>query len=383
MTSVLEIVFWCAVVLILYTYVGYALALRLLSGSRRSERTADNPEQLPGVTMVIAAYNEERFIEAKVENALAMDYPSDRYRVIVVSDGSEDATNSIVGGFEHAQLKFVQVEERAGKANALNTAMKHVETDIVVFTDANVFLDEDAVAALVRPFADPETGAVTGRVELESIEESEPLGEGAYMRYERFIQALESDFWSVAGVDGALFAARRSLVAELPRDTVLDDFTLGVNVALAGSRVRYEPSARAVEQVPAEVSQEFRRKTRIAAGNFQMLSRLESGRLKSAPARFRLAFVSHKILRWYAPFLMLAALACNAFLVSQPAYATTMAIQIGVYGSALLAFAVPALRNVTLFYVPYYFVAMNLALLVGWFRHRRNQQSVTWQRVDR
>ncbi|MDJ0941245.1 MAG: glycosyltransferase family 2 protein [Woeseiaceae bacterium] len=373
--------FWIAAGLVVYTYLGYALLLWLLPGWRRADVSAG--ETVPTVTMVIAAYNEERFIHDKVKNALAVRYPEGRYNVVVVSDGSADATNDIVREFDDERLTFIALDERGGKANALNNALRVVDTDLVVFTDANVFLDPDAIEALAAVFADPATGAVTGRVELESIEENEPLGEGAYMRYERLLQSLESDYWSVAGVDGALFAARRSLVDELPPDTVLDDFTLGVNVALAGFRVRYEPRASAVEQVPAEVAQEFRRKTRIAAGSFQMLSRLPRPAFRAAPARFRFAFLSHKLLRWYVPFLLVVILLSNLVLLPQPVYALTLAGQLGIYGAALLAHLVPGLRQSGVFYVPYYFTAMNLALMVGWFRHRRNQQSVTWSRVDR
>ncbi len=380
---IIELVFWLCAFLVFYTYVGYMLVLSVLPSTKSSTVEVSEPEQRPSVTMIIAAFNEESFIRAKIENALAVEYPETSYKVIVVSDGSDDSTNAIAREFKDERLTFLALPERGGKANALNQALKIVDTEFVVFTDANVFLESDAVSKLTGMLSDPKVGAVTGLVALESIEEKEPLGEGAYMRYERHIQSQESKFWSVAGVDGALFAVRRDLVMEIPSDTVLDDFTIGVNVALAGYRICYQPEARAVEQVPAEVSQEFRRKTRISAGCFQMLSRVNWDVFGKSPLRFRFSFFSHKVVRWYAPFLLLLILVTNILLAGRLLYDVMLLAQIIFYALAIAAHLIPALRQVTLSYIAYYFSAMNLALIVGWYRHRREQQSVTWNRVDR
>lgn len=378
---VIETIFWASAFLLIYTYLGYVIILLVLPGKRLHTESANS--DLPKVTLIVAAYNEEAFIREKVENSLGQDYPADKFRLIVVSDGSDDATNDIVRKFDNPQLKFIEILERGGKANALNHAIRELDCDIAVFTDANVFLDRQAIRNIVRDFEDPAVGAVTGRVELEAIGSAEPLGEGAYMRFERMIQARESKFWSVAGVDGALFAARKSLIDEIPKDTILDDFVLGTGVALQGFRIRYDKEASAVEKVPAEVAQEFRRKTRIAAGNFQMLSRLKFADFFQSPLRFQFAFFSHKILRWYAPFLMLVAFVTNVFLVGTMLFNVVLIGQVGFYALALAARLFPPLRGSVITYVPYYFSAMNLALLVGWLRNVRSAQSVTWQRVDR
>lgn len=381
--NAVEIVLWVCAGLVIYTYAGYVVLLRLLPATKDKSPSIAGGEDLPTVTMIIAAHNEETFIRAKIENALSVSYVAEKYRIVVVSDGSEDATNDIVREFDNDGLTFLPIEVRAGKANALNHALQTVDSEVVVFTDANVFLDTDAILRLVHRLECPDVGAVTGLVALESIEEKEPLGEGAYMRYERHVQSLESRFWSVAGVDGALFLARRELVRDIPSDTVLDDFTIGTNVALAGYRICYESDACAIEQVPAEVAQEFRRKTRIAAGNFQMLSRLSWSEFFRSPFRFQFSFFSHKVLRWHVPFLLLTIVLTNLWLIGSPVYQVTLFGQLAVYGLAALAHFIPPLRQAAVPYVAYYFTAMNLALIVGWYRFQRNRQSVTWKRVDR
>jgi poly-beta-1,6-N-acetyl-D-glucosamine synthase len=376
-------VFCFSVLMVLYTYVGYVLVLQVLPKTKVNSIEVSATDELPSVTMIIAAYNEEKFIHEKIKNALAVDYPERQYRVVVVSDGSDDATNKLVNEFDDNRLSFIELTERGGKANALTCAMQSVSSDYVVFTDANVFLSKDAIRKLVCTAEAPGIGAVTGRVELESLESREPLGESAYMKYERYIQALESKFWSVVGVDGALFIVRRELVRKIPKDTVLDDFTTGVNVALSGSRVLYEPDACAVEQVPAEVKQEFRRKTRIAAGCFQFLSRLDWREFVLSPIRFRFAFLSHKVIRWYVPFFLVLALLSNVVLAGSALFQLTLILQLTFYFVAILTAVFPPFRQLKLAYIAYYFVAMNLAFMTGWLRHKRDRQSVTWNRVDR
>ena len=381
--TIATVVFWSALFLIAYTYVGYPVLLKVLPAIRTPSNITARSERDRSVTMIIAAYNEETFIRAKIENSLAINYPEDLYRIIVVSDGSDDATNTIASEFNDPRLTFIALKERGGKAGALTRALRHTKTDLVLFTDANVFLQPDAAAKLVDVVDAPGVGAATGRVELESMEEKEPLGESAYMRFERLIQALESRFWSVVGVDGGLFIVRRELICDIPADTVLDDFSIGINVALEGSRVCYQPDAVAVEQVPAEVSQEFRRKARIAAGCFQFLSRFDWTAFWRSPAQFKIAFLSHKVIRWYVPLFLILTFCCNLFLLGQPLYSFTLIVQLSFYGLAIAAALSPALRQLRLLYVAYYFTAMNLALIAGWYRHKRDRQSVTWSRVDR
>ncbi|MEM7432680.1 MAG: glycosyltransferase family 2 protein [Pseudomonadota bacterium] len=378
-----EILLWVSMGLVFYTYVGYPILLRLLPQHAETYKDSFDGRDQPIVTLIIAAYNEEAFIGDKIQNSLNVDDEGFDFRIVVVSDGSEDRTNEIASTFVDERLTFIPLQPRGGKANALNAALEIVDGDFVVFTDANVFLEPAAIQQLLNRYIEAHVGVVTGCVELQAFDDEEPLGEGAYMQYERWLQLAESKYWSVAGVDGALFAIRRELVNEIPKDTVLDDFLIGVRAALGRARIVYEPNAKALEKVPAEVSQEFRRKTRIAAGCFQFLNRIKMADFLASPRKFQFAFFSHKLLRWYVPFLLILVFVLSALLIGQPFYTALLVIQLIAYGLAAMAHYIPSLRGVIVFYIPYYFAAMNCALLVGWWRQKRSGQSVTWKRVDR
>ena len=379
--------FWASAVLLAYVYAGYPLLLALWSRGRPVHRGV--PGHAPSVTVVVAAYDEAFYIRDKIRNALELDYPPDRLQVVVVSDGSDDGTADLARQIADDRLVVAEVRPRAGKANALNVALEHATGEIVVFTDANVFFAPDAVARLAAHFADPACGAVTGRVDLLPLGAAngnapeEPLGEGAYMRLERLLQACESRIGSVIGTDGAMFAARRRLLEPLPRGVILDDFLIAMRIASAGYAVRFEDDSRGRERVPASVSQEFRRKVRIAAGCFQVLPLLRFLRRPWHRPQLWFCFVSHKLLRWLAVWAMLALLLASAALAAHPFYAAALAAQVACYALALIGWMFPRARRVTAVYVPYYFAALNLAFGVGLWRHALGGQAVTWQRVDR
>lgn len=379
-------VFWSCAVLFTYVYAGYPLVMAVWSAfcSRDRPRGA-GAEPLPTVSVIVAAYNEAFYIVDKVANALDLDYPADRLQVIVVSDGSDDGTSELVRAMSDPRLKFLEVRPRRGKANALNTALEHATGDVLVFTDANVLLDAGAVRRLAAHFRDPGCGCVTGRVDLLPMGSDEPLGEGAYMRFERWLQARESEVATVVGTDGALFAARRELVRALPENVVLDDFLIAMRVADQGRCVRYEGTATAVERVPASVSQEFRRKVRIAAGGFQVLRWLEFPRRPGKWPALWFCFVSHKLLRWLSPWWMLGLLIASAWLTIQgeALYGAALIAQLAFYVLALAGWLFAPARRFAASYVPYYFTAVNLAFLFGLRRYLFGGQSVVWRRVDR
>ncbi|MEX0729901.1 MAG: glycosyltransferase family 2 protein [Aquisalimonadaceae bacterium] len=375
--------FWSCAVLFLYVYVGYPLVLALWSRGK-GEHPRD-PACTPPVTIIIAAYNEASYIADKVKNALASDYPPDRLQVIVVSDGSDDGTVQLVREITDPRLRFLELPRRRGKANALNAALGHATGRVLIFTDANVFFQFGAVRRLAGHFRDPDCGCVTGRVDLLPMGAGEPLGEGAYMRFERWLQARESAVATVVGTDGALFAVRRELVQPLPEGIVLDDFLIAMRVADQGRRTYYDHAATAVERVPASVSQEFRRKVRIAAGGFQVLPLLGFLRRPLDWPALWFCFVSHKLLRWLSPWWMLGLLVSSAALTvqGQMLYMPVLLVQLLLYGLALTAWLSGSARRFGVFYVPYYFTAVNLALLFGLQRHFLGGQSVIWQRVNR
>lgn len=378
MTSFL---FWLASALLVHIYAGYPAFLYLITLGR-TPPVRDTGHR-PTVSILIAAHNERAWIERKIHNALASHYPSDRLQVIVVSDGSDDDTLELAQGVRDTRLEVIEVSPRQGKANALNVAIARATGEILVLTDANVFFEPDAVARLAAHFADPDCGCVTGRVDLQPMDAGEPLGEGFYMRLERFLQERESLHSTVVGTDGALFAARRELVSPLPAGIVLDDFLIAMRIAATGHAVRYEAGARAVERVPASVAQEFRRKVRIAAGCFQVLPLLEFIRRPWQRPLLWTFFVSHKLLRWCSPWLLLIVLVTTLWQAAHPFFAAMLLLQLLLYGLALVGWLCPACRHRSAVYVPYYFAAVNLAFALGLWRQLTQGQSVTWQRVDR
>ncbi|MCK9531707.1 MAG: glycosyltransferase family 2 protein [Gammaproteobacteria bacterium] len=376
-----EWLLWLSLGAVFYTYAGYPLLLALAAPRAREPSSA--PQHRPQVTVIVAAYNEERFIGDKITTTLAGDYPAERLQLIVVSDGSDDRTEAIVAGFRDPRVQLLRSGRRGGKAAALNLARPHARGEVLVYSDANVMFRPDALARLVEHFADPRCGLVSGRVELQSMDDEEPLGEGAYMRYERFVCAKESALHSMVGTDGGMFAVRAELVGQVPEHLILDDFYIAMGVAAHGYRLRYEPRAQAVEKVPARVSQEFRRKVRIAAGGFQVLGHMALLRRPWRAPLFVAMFVSHKLLRWLSGFVLLTALAANVALADRSGYALLLALQAGGYGAALGAQLARPLRRHPLFYPFYYFAAINLACVVGFFRFLRQRQPAAWQRVDR
>lgn len=377
----MEVAFWLSALVVGYAYVGYPL---LLWAWARVAPAPPPPRALtPTVTVVVAAHNEAGYIEDKVRNALDQDYPSEALQVVAVSDGSDDGTAERARRVTDPRLTVVELEARGGKPRALNAGLAHATGEMVVFTDANVFFEPDAVRTLVRHFADPGCGAVTGLVELVAMESAEPLGEGAYMRYERFLQEREARIATMIGTDGAMFAVRRELVDPVPEEIILDDFWIAARVADQGHAVRYEDGARGFEWVPAAVDQEFRRKVRIASGGFQVLPHL--GFLRSPWRRptLTLFFLSHKLLRWLAPFPLIILLVSAAALASTPLYLAALCAQLAFYVLAALGAGARRARRFMLVYTPYYFAALNIALLVGFLKYISGQQNALWRRVSR
>jgi cellulose synthase/poly-beta-1,6-N-acetylglucosamine synthase-like glycosyltransferase len=386
----IEIIFWVAVLLILYTYAIYPVALfaaaagvqtwrdlryALGRGERRVQASV-----MPPVSIVIPAYNEERVIEAKLRNALSLDYPADKLEVIVVSDGSTDRTNEIVRQAGQG-VKLIVQPTRGGKPAALNRGIAEATGEIVVITDANTLFDPAAVRYLVRHFADGCVGVVLGDLHCTASEGYE--SEQRYWDYERALKFLESRIGAVLGGQGGIYAIRRACYRPIPAETWVDDFVIGMHIRDAGYQIVYDTQAVAFEETTTSVEAEFVRKARIAAGNFQALA--STWRLLN-PLRGTIAFSfwSHKVLRWLAPFFMIAVFIANIFLLHHRFYQVTFSLQVLLYGLGVLGRFVskrPGLLKI--FALPYYFLFMNAALVVGLFRCVTSRQRATWQRTER
>lgn len=379
MNAELTIIIVCSAAL-LYAYLGYPLLLSLSSG--RSRRLSTTVSTAPTVSVIIPFHNEERWAARKLENTLSLRYPADRIHIVAVSDGSTDRTEQILRRYEQRVVVHAYAERR-GKPTALNVAVAHATGDILVFTDANVLVHPEALQTMVRHYADPTVGGVSGQVLLQAEHASEPLGEGAYMRYERWLYGRESRANTMVGVDGAFFSIRRDLFAPLLEDTIADDFDLALRVVAAGRRVVYEPEARAVEVVIPDVRAEFRRKVRMIAGGYQTLWRHRGLFYPWRRPLVAFQLFSHKLLRWWAPLFLLVALLASFAAPRTPVITALLAAQLCFYGLALGGRLSRSLRRWIPIYVPYYFCAVNVAAACGLWRYLVGRQSVTWQKVQR
>ena len=383
--------FWICLIIVGYTYVGYGLLLYALVKLKQIfrpssfERYAE--EELPEVTLIVAAYNEADFIAQKIVNSVSLRYPKERLQVWIVTDGSDDATPQIVENVSTVRHFFQP--ERRGKIAAVNRVMPQVTTPVVIFTDANTILNQPAAIHLVRHFKDPRVGAVAGEKRVSSPDEdaASGAGEGFYWKYESALKRWDSMLYSVVGAAGELFAVRTDLFQEVPGDTIIEDFYLTLSIAQADYRVVYEPEAYAVEGPSASVKEELKRKIRIAAGGIQAIVRLK--RLLN-PFRYgwlSFQYVSHRVLRWtITPLALLGLFFSNLYLamIPDPFYRLFFAAQAMFYLLAFVGWNLAAQKiKLKVFFVPYYFCVMNYAVLAGIIRYLKGSQSVVWERAER
>ncbi len=384
MTIAIEIAFWVCVASIGYAYAIYPIVVwtlaRLFGRSPVSVALTDN--ELPTVSLLIAAHNEEQVIARRIENALALDYPADRLEIVIASDGSSDTTAQIVRGFRDPRVRLLESPIRRGKTTVLNAAFRHVRGEIVLLSDANTFTDREALRRMVRWFADPAVGSVCGRLVLTDPATGRNV-DSLYWRYETFLKRCEGRLGGLLGANGAIYAVRRSSFAGIWSDTIVDDFVIPLVTRLRHNRaIVYDSSAVAFEETPHDFSAEFRRRSRIGAGGFQSIVRLRA-LLSPRHGWIAFTFFSHKVLRWSCPFLLIGAVVTNLALLHQPLYRWTMAMQLAGYGFSLLGLATgtrPALKPLRLATM---FTAMNAALLVGFWRWASGVQQGVWQRTAR
>lgn len=378
---------WVFLALIVYAYVGYPMVIWALSRllGKRPECADLAEEDLPYISLLIAAYNEEDEIGSRVQNALAMDYPREKLQVVIGSDGSTDATTEIVSMYAGQGVKLLDFEERRGKAAVLNAAVPGLDGEIVLFSDANTYNDPMAARKLVRWFRDPEVGAVCGRLILTDPETGRNA-DSLYWKYESFLKRCEGRMGAILGANGGIYAIRKELFAPIPADTILDDFVIPLRAKLReGCAIVYDYDAIAREETPANVKAEFHRRTRIGAGGFQcigMLWRL----LDPRRGWVAFSFLSHKILRWLCPFFMIGLVASNLLLVSseRPVYGYVLFGQACFYlGSALSAYIPSGKKVLKPLRLAAMFTSMNVALMFGFWRWLLGSQKGVWRRTPR
>ena len=390
----LKIFFWICVFLVFYTYIGYGMLLWVLVKMKRFVKgkavkaALPADEDLPDVTFMVCAYNEQDVVDMKMENTLQFDYPHDKLHIMWVTDGSTDATNDRLSRYPGVEIVFSP--ERKGKTAALNHGISMVKTDLTIMTDANTMVNPEAVREIVRCFQDPQVACVAGEKRVMARHEGQAAaeGEGLYWKYESALKKMDSELYSAMGAAGELNAIRTRLYQPMPENALLDDFVMSMRMVGQGYRIAYSPDAYAMEYGSADLNEESKRKRRIAAGGLQSIWWLRSmmNPLRNPMVAFQ--FVSHRVLRWsITPVALLALIPLNVALVLMKAgtvYNIIWALQLLFYLAAFIAWVMERQgRKNKLLYVPYYFLFMNLNVFKGMKYLCSHQSSGAWEKAKR
>lgn len=380
--------FWLCIIIVVYTYFGYALCLLLIVKIKRLFKQKKTLSLIndPNITLLVAAYNEESCIKQKIENSLSLYYTRSKIEFVIVTDGSTDRTPEIVKEFD--EVKLIHQKERQGKIMAIERAIAQVNGEILIFTDANTLLNKNALQNIVKHFSDEKAGVVAGEKRIKHLNKDEAVGagEGIYWRYESLLKKWDAELTSVMGAAGELFAIRTHLFEPIPKDTLIEDFYLSFKILQKGYRIAYEPQAYALEEPSISIKEELKRKIRIAAGGIQSIVRLSSlfNPFKYGVISFQ--FISHRVLRWtLAPLALPFIFILNPFLWDQGwIYKLIFSGQLSFYFSAFLGYIFEK-RHIRfkLLFIPYYFCMMNYAVYIGFLRYLKNSQSILWEKSVR
>ena len=392
--TTLKILFWLCLAIVFYTYIGYGLLLYILVrlkrllGLSRPEPVLPDDDQLPDVTLMICAYNEEDIVHEKMANIRQLDYPKEKFCVMWVTDGSSDGSNDLLR--QYPEVTLVYSPERRGKAAAMQHGLKENKAGIVVFTDANTMLNANAIREIVRQFMKPDVSCVSGekRVAARIDGQVAAEGEGLYWKYESTLKRWDSELYSAMGAAGELFAVRMADYREAPSNALLDDFMMSMLIVKDGHRIAYTSEAYAMEYGSADMHEESKRKRRIAAGGLQSIWWL---RQLMNPLRYPVVsflFVSHRVLRWsITPFAMLALIPLNLALIvlgGGTVYTVIGVLQLLFYTATFVGWwQARSGRKSKLFYVPYYFMFMNVNVFRGIGYLRTHRFSGTWEKARR
>lgn len=392
--TTLKILFWICLLIVFYTYLGYGMLLWLLVkikhivGGSAKQATLPDDDQLPDVTFLVCAYNEQDVVDMKMQNTLQLDYPRQKLHVMWVTDGSTDETNARLQHYPDVEVVFSP--ERKGKTAALNHGISQIQSDITIMTDANTIVNSEAVREMVRCMQDEKVGCVAGekRVSARHDGQTAAEGEGLYWRYESALKRLDSELYSAMGAAGELNAIRTKLYQPMPENALLDDFVMSMRMVDEGYRIAYAPNAYAMEYGSANLAEESKRKRRIAAGGLQScwwLRRMMNPFRRPVVA---FQFVSHRVLRWtITPFALLALIPVNVLLVFMNAgtfYTLIWILQLLFYLAAFCGFYLERQgRKNKLCYVPYYFLFMNLNVFYGIRYLQTHHKGGTWEKAQR
>lgn len=385
------IIFWIFIAFLLYAYIGYgiiATTIAFVYSITKKQDTVVLEMSLPKVTLIVPAYNELDILPQKIHNTLALDYPTDLLDIIFITDGSTDDCTTLLQSFSN--MLHLHQPERKGKMAAMNRAMQFVKTPIVVFSDANTLLNSIAIREMVRHYANETIGGVAGEKKVIATQQDNLVGqgEGLYWKYESAMKQLDSNLYTVVAAAGELFSIRTNLYIPLPEDTVLDDLVLAISTCKQGYTIAYEKNAYAIETPSINLYEERKRKIRIAAGAAQAVARL--GIVPSSTNwMLNFQFFSRRIIRWIiSPIALPIILTSNILLVIQyragMLYQTILLLQLCFYTMAFVGWIMYKWNKKSmLLFVPFYFVFMNICMLIGFIKQMLGKQKATWDKAKR
>jgi cellulose synthase/poly-beta-1,6-N-acetylglucosamine synthase-like glycosyltransferase len=377
--SLITFLFWLCIAHLLYVYMGYPLLITVLA--KLFERRRDqNAAFQPSVSLLISAYNEVSVIEAKILNSLALDYPGELLEIVVISDCSNDGTDDLVCGFEARGVRLIRQNQRLGKSAALNFAVPQARGQVLVFSDANAIYQPDAVRLLVRHFSNMRVGYVVGNARYyeSGTQSSSAKSESLYWKLETYLKEKESCFASVVGGDGAIYAIRQELFIPL-QATDINDFLNPLQIIARGYDGVYEPDSICYEEAAKSFPLEYQRKVRIISRSMNALRRIPAVLNPFKNTRHWIVLISHKVLRWFAPFSMILLLVLSLMLWRHPFYRVATLCQVVFYLMAVFGSQWHANRGLgRAFTLPFYFCLVNFASLVGCIRCMRGNLSSQW-----
>ena len=407
----MKFIFWFSLFVVFYAYFGYVIFLMLIDAwqrlfkTYRNARTSDDTHgprashELPRVSFIVTAYNEEQRITRKIENSLSLDYPAEKLEIIVASDCSNDGTDGIVSSYADRGVKLVRAPKRKGKEHAQMHAVRAAVGDILVFSDVATVLQPDALQRIVSNFQDPAIGCVSSEDRFID-QDGRVSGEGLYVRYEMFLRALESRVNTLVGMSGSFFAARSEVCRDWAPD-LQSDFNTLLNTVKHGMKGISDPNSIGYYENIADERKEFQRKVRTVLRGITVLLRNRQLMNPFRHGLFAWQLVSHKLCRWTVPLFLALALVSNAVLLDAGAiYVVLLVLQLSLYIAALWfrfqnqsrsssATAKPPERAAAAIYlrsvldqiarIAYYFSSVNMAIAWAWFKYFKGERATLWE----